>query len=79
MPKPTSFELFAAFAAQLPLLTREDLETTVADLRGSPAWARVLLHARTQARAMGLTDEDFEAALDTGELPFSTERLTARA
>ena len=58
MPKPTALELFAAFAAQLPLLTREALASAVDDLRASPGWTRTLAHARLQADAIGLKEED---------------------
>ena len=58
MPKPTALELFAAFAAQLPLLTREDLASAVDDLRASPGWRRALAHARLQADAIGLKEGD---------------------
>jgi hypothetical protein len=58
MPKPTALELFAAFAAQLPLLTRDDLASAVEDLRASPGWRRALAHARLQADAIGLKEGD---------------------
>ncbi len=52
--KPTVLELFAAFAAQLPLLTHEDLKFTVDAMRGSASFRRMLQHAREQALAIGL-------------------------
>jgi hypothetical protein len=66
MTKPTALELFAAYTAQLPLLTREDLEATVDDLRQSPAWARALRHARLQAKAIGLEEPSFDP-MESGE------------
>jgi hypothetical protein len=54
MKPVTAFELFAAFAAQFPILTREELEATVLVERGGPSWARVMAHAREQAEALGL-------------------------
>jgi hypothetical protein len=73
MPKATPLELFAAYAAQLPLLTRSDLEATVDDLRQSPGWTRAIHHARRQAEAFGLVPEE---ALDPLE---SQERLVGSA
>jgi hypothetical protein len=57
MSKATPLELFAVFAAQLPLLTRKDLEAVLEDLRESPGWARAMSHARLQAEAIGLREE----------------------
>ena len=72
MPKPslepTTLELFAAFAAQLPLLTREDLASAVEDLRASPGWRRALVHARLQAAAIGLKGDDFGEAREIGQV-----------
>jgi hypothetical protein len=55
MKRASSFELFAAFAAQFPLLTRDDLESIVELERGSPSWERAVAHARQQAAALGLS------------------------
>ncbi len=60
--KSTALELFAAFSAQIPLLTRADLESAIDDLRASPGWARALIHARRQALAIGLREADMETA-----------------
>ncbi len=59
-PKPTRLELFAAFTAQFPLLTRDDLEAQVEAMRGSSAFTRMLAHARIQAEAIGLTEADLD-------------------
>lgn len=82
MQKPTALELFTAFADQLPYFTREDLERTVALLRGRPGWERALEHARLQADAMGLSVATDSAARDSSsptlrpfpspELPFQS-------
>ncbi len=64
--KPTVLELFAAFAAQLPLLTHEDLKFTVDAMRGSASFRRMLQHAREQALAIGLTPEHLD---QTAEAP----------
>ena len=57
---PTILELFAAFAAQLPLLTRDDLVFTVDAMRGSASFRRMMQHAREQAVAIGLPPELLE-------------------
>jgi hypothetical protein len=73
--KPTTFELFAAFAAQLPLLTREDLESTVADLRQRPGWQRAIVHARLQAIAIGLREDDLDPEDDIARAGYSNEEM----
>lgn len=61
MPQLSPLELFAVFAAQLPLLTREDLEVSVRMMRAGPGWTRTLQHARVQAAILGLAlEEDLE-------------------
>jgi hypothetical protein len=54
---PTILELFAAFAAQLPLLTQDDLASTVEAMRASTGFRRMMVHAREQADAIGLPVE----------------------
>ncbi len=58
--EPTVLELFAAFAAQLPLLTHEDLKFTVDAMRGSASFRRMLEHAREQAVAIGLSPDQLD-------------------
>lgn len=54
---PTALELFAAFAAQLPLLTQADLASTVDAMRASTGFRRMMQHGREQAEAIGLPIE----------------------
>ena len=61
---PTVLELFAAFAAQLPLLTQADLASTVDAMRASTGFRRMMQHAREQAEAIGLPIELLDKPLD---------------
>ncbi len=64
--KPTILELFAAFAAQLPLLTKDDLASTVEAMRASSGFRRMMQHAREQAEAIGLPTELLDRPIDAG-------------
>jgi len=75
MTPPTAFELFAAFAAQLPILSREDLANAVDDLRQTPNWPRALAHARLQACALGLDESDFDPLAEVGARVHRTDKL----
>jgi hypothetical protein len=66
----TRLEIFAAFVALFPLLSREDLEATVEMLRGSPGYARALEHARIQAAEMGLSDALLETTTTVNAADF---------
>ena len=61
---PTVLELFAAFAAQLPLLTRDDLASTVDAMRASTGFRRMMQHAREQADAIGLPTQLLEQPVE---------------
>jgi hypothetical protein len=71
--KPTVLELFAAFAAQLPLLTHEDLKFTVDAMRGSASFRRMLQHAREQAVAIGLSPDKLDQAAETPAAAAATD------
>jgi hypothetical protein len=63
MQQLSPLELFAVFAAQLPLLTREDLEHGVRNMRSAPGWNRALSHAKLQADILGLDLRDGDDAI----------------
>ena len=61
---PTILELFAAFAAPLPLLTQDELASTVEAMRASTGFRRMMTHAREQAEAIGLPVELLDRPAD---------------